>query len=76
MSISTNATHSYKKDDGITTLKVAEMYMHNINGHENIKAVYNGLLSSKSISSAGKRPFIFSDSTWLGSGKYAAVALT
>jgi alpha-glucosidase (family GH31 glycosyl hydrolase) len=50
--------------------------MHNINGHMQLITSFNALVNSKKWSETGKRPIIFSDSTWAGSGHYGAVALT
>jgi len=73
-SISLNATHSFMQDGKQQVEN--ELFVHNVNGHMNLKAVYNALVDPASTFYSGQRPFLFSDSTWLGSGHLGAVALT
>ena len=50
------------------------MYVHNINGHMNLKEIYEANLNMGALN--GARPLLFSDSTWAGSGHFGSVALT
>ena len=64
--VSLNATHNLGDNSKFNT----QFYLHNVNGHMQMKVLSDVLLNYNGYSMYGARPLIYSESTFPGSGAY------